>query len=177
MNKSNVIAGLVCLAFGAYVLWLAQGVPATTMTDTVGGRFFPQTISILLILASIGLIVTGWLNIEISGGTAPKLDVDAAPAADPEPASAAAAEAAREPRFGPNELRLLGFVGVMLIYTVLLPLIGYIIASIITFAALVAIAGERRPVRVIAASLGITAALYLIFAVLLGMNVPEASLF
>jgi amino acid transporter len=39
------------------------------------------------------------------------------------------------------------------------------------------IAGERRIFRVVVASILITAMLYVLFAVVFGMNVPEASLF
>jgi hypothetical protein len=181
MNKTNVIAGFVCLTFGACAFWLSQSVPATTLTDSIGGRFFPQTISVLFMLASLGLIVTGWLNIEISGGTAPKVARKTGPAAQPvagpDPGIPAPPPDFKEPRFGAGELRLLGYLVVMAIYTVLMPLLGYLVSSVLTFAALVAIAGERRPLRVVVAALGITGALYVIFAIVLRMNVPPASLF
>lgn len=171
MIKSNVISGAVCFLFGAFVFWLSFSVPPVTLTDTLGGRFFPQIVSGLFMLASAGLVITGAMGIEISGGTVSGEDQAAASAA-PE-----AAPKADQPRVGPGEKRLLAFVVTMLVYTLVLPLIGYIAASLITFAVMIAIVGERRPLHVGAGAIVITAILYLLFAVIFNMNVPVASLF
>jgi len=169
MIKSNVISGAVCFAFGAFAFWLAQSVPPITLTDSLGGRFFPQIISVLFMLASAGLVITGLMGIEISGGTMRQ--------SGPDEAETVAAPSAEAPRFGPGEYRLAGFLATMLAYTLVLPLLGYIVSSVLTFAALIAIAGERRPLRVMGGAATITAMLYVLFAVVFNMNVPEASLF
>lgn len=174
MIKSNVISGVVCFLFGAFVFWLSLSVPPVTLTDNLGGRFFPQIISALFMLASAGLIVTGALGIEISGGTVAG-EGDAAQAAAQK--AKAAATGAAQLRFGPGEKRLLAFVVTMLVYTLVLPLLGYIVASLLTFAVMIMIMGERRPLRVGVGTVSITAMLYLLFAVIFNMNVPEASLF
>ena len=171
MIKSNVISGVVCFLFGAFVFWLSYSVPPVTLTDTLGGRFFPQIVAGLFMLASAGLAITGAMGIEISGGTV---------SGESEAAKAAAPDRAPDPvqpRFGPGEKRLVAFVVTMLVYTLVLPLIGYIPASLITFAVMIMIVGERRPLRVAAGAIIITAMLYLLFAVVFSMNVPEASLF
>jgi hypothetical protein len=179
MNRTNVIAGVICFGIGAFVYWLAGSVPAFTATDNLGGRFFPRLVSVMLMLASVGLIVTGWFNMEISGGTAPRAGEPGGDgAAEPDVLPIAQASAGDDSRrFGPGEMRLVGFVLVMTVYTLILPLIGYIAASVVTFAALIAIAGERRPLHVAAGAIGITALLYILFAVIFNMNVPQASLF
>ena len=176
MNLANVIAGIIWFAFGAFVWWLAGDVPAFTATDNLGGRFFPRMISAAMMLASLGLVVTGLVGIEIAGGTSKGKGAAPSPSAE-----------AEEPwedgptylggRVGRGELRLLGFVLVLTAYTIALPLLGYIVSSALCFAALIFIAGERRPLGVLLGAAGITALLYLLFAVVFGMNVPTAALF
>jgi len=169
MIKSNVITGVVCFLFGAFVFWMSLSVPPVTLTDNLGGRFFPQIISVLFMVASAGLAVTGAMGIEISGGTvAGSEDAGAKPTAN----GSTGAQ-----RFGPGEKRLLGFVVTMLVYTLVLPLVGYVVASLVTFAAMIMIVGERRPLAVGLGAVCITAMLYALFAVVFNMNVPEASLF
>ncbi|WP_114964267.1 tripartite tricarboxylate transporter TctB family protein [Alkalilacustris brevis] len=175
MNRTNVIAGVICFCIGALVYWYAGSVPAFTATDNLGGRFFPRLVASMLMLASAGLIITGLMNIEISGGTARKSSAPGAQSMAGE--EAARDEQPRTPRIGAGEARLIGFILVMVIYTLILPLLGYIPASLLTFAALIWIAGEHRPTRVGLGSLFITGLLYLLFAVIFNMNLPEASLF
>ncbi len=176
MIRSNVIAGAICLSIAIFVYWLAGSVPAMTATDNLGGRFFPRLIAVAMMIASIGLIVTGLLGIEISGGTAKG---GAVKSEDDETAAPAPEDEA--PLyfgwFGAGELRLGGFVVVMAIYTMILPVIGYIPSSVLAFAALIAIAGEYRPIRVALGAVGITALLYFLFAIVFQMNLPGPSLF
>lgn len=178
MNRANVISGIVCLAIGAFVFWLSGDVPSFTATDELGGRFFPRLISVLFMLASLGLIITGLMNIEIQGGQVGGGKGQAAPKAEEE--EVLDDEYSDEVIIGgmrASTLRLFGFIAVMAVYTMILPLVGYIPASLLVFAALIMIAGERRLLRVLLGSIGTTAVLYLLFAVIFGMNVPTASLF
>jgi hypothetical protein len=176
MNRANVIAGLVWLAVGAIFWWLAAGVPDITATDSLGGRFFPRLVAGAMMVASVGLLVTGLMGIEISGGTSRGKGEQAPPSPEQE-VTEEGGPAYLGGRVGPGELRLLGFIAVMTVYTLVLPLLGYIVASVIAFAALIWIAGERRPLGVVLGALGIAALLYILFAVVFGMNVPTASLF
>ena len=176
MIRSNVIAGAICLAFAIFVYWLAGGVPAMTATDNLGGRFFPRLIAVAMMIASIGLIVTGWIGVEISGGTAKGGAVKSADAQTTSPETAEPGQRYLG-RFGAGELRLGGFVVAMAAYTMILPVIGYIPSSILTFAALIAIAGERRPLRIALGAVGITALLFFLFAIVFQMNLPGPSLF
>lgn len=174
MNKPNVIAGVICLCLSALVYWHAGTVPAFTATDNLGGRFFPRLMASAMMIAALGLIITGWMNIEISGGTARK---SAAPSRAHPEAARSRADTPPRPRMGAGEVRLLAYLAVMAVYTLILPLLGYILASVLTFAALIAIAGERRWLRVALGSVAITGLLFLLFGVVFNMNLPEASLF
>lgn len=176
MIRKNVISGSVCLAFGLFVYWLTGGVPAQASMDMLGGRFFPRVVTVLFILSSIGLIVTGLMGMEISGGQVGGKKAQAAeePEAAPEPEPVSEPQVLGMPA---GTARLLGYVITMAIYTLILPLVGYIVASVLAFSGLIYTTGERRPLHVVLGSIVITALLYLLFAVIFSMNVPEPSLF
>lgn len=179
MNRTNVASGLVCVLFGATVYWLSGGVPDFTATDNLGGRFLPRLVSVLMMLTGLALMVTGWLNIEIQGGQVRRGAVTAPN--EMEPSSAIPDEAAEERDAGfaglsPGELRILGFIAVLLAYTLALPLVGYLAASIVAFAALIVIAGERRLLRVAGGAVGIALILYVLFGVVFHIHLPTASL-
>lgn len=175
MIRRNVISGSVCLVFGLFVYWLTGGVPAQASMDMLGGRFFPRVVTVLFIFSSLGLIVTGLMGIEISGGQVggkkgqvAEVPEPVEPTTEPEP-----------PVFGipAGTVRLLGYVITMAIYTLILPLVGYIVASVLAFSGLIFTTGERRPLHILLGAVAITALLYILFAVIFSMNVPEASLF
>lgn len=177
MILRNVISGSLCLAFGIYYWWIAGDVPNFTATDELGGRFFPRMIAAMIIVASIGLILTALMGVEIAGGQVggKKGAAKQVPVAKEEHVEEV--ETAKFLGVSVGTVRLLAFAGVMLIYTNILDLIGYIPASLLAFACMVWIAGEHRIVRVVVASVVITAMLYVLFAVIFGMSVPQASLF
>lgn len=166
MIRANVLSGLACFAFAAWIWYVAGDVPAMTATDNLGGRFFPRLISGAMMVASLGLLITGLMGIEISAGTARA----------PTEAEESAAARADQLSIGPGEVRLGLFVVVMALYVAALPWLGYLLASVIAFAVMLVLAGERRPLAVVLGAPGITVLLYLLFAVLFGQNVPEGTL-
>ena len=178
MVLNNVVSGVICLALGALLWWISGDVPSFTATDELGGRFFPRLVAAMIIISSAGLIITGLMGVEISGGQV-----------GGKKSAVAKTSVASEEHEEPQEtaqlmmgipigtVRLLSFVLVMLIYTFILELVGYIPASLLTFAIMIWVAGEHRITRVLLGSVVITALLYTLFAVVFGMNVPEASMF
>lgn len=164
---------------GIAVFWLSGTVPAFTATDNLGGRFLPRLLSVLMILFSFALIVTGWLNIEIEGGKVPSQPANA-DASEDEVAHVVPTDESEPAGFlgiAPGDLRVASFILIMTIYTWLLPLLGYIAASIFAFMALIVTAGERRPLRVVSGAVGIAGLLYFLFAVIFGINLPTSSFF
>lgn len=179
MHRANVLSGVVCLGLGIGFAALASQVPPFTMTDSLGGRFFPMLIAVGIIICSLGLIVTGLMNIEISGGQVGGKRASQTEATDSNADEEAAAAAAEAPILGmpAGRARLFGFIASMAVYTLILELVGYIAASLVVFTAMIVIAGERRIPKAILGAVVTTGLLYLMFAVIFGMNVPEASLF
>ena len=177
MILNNVVSGIICLALGALLWWISGDVPSFTATDELGGRFFPRLVAAMIIISSAGLIITGLMGIEISGGqvggkksAVAKTSVASEEHEEPQ-------ETAQLMGIPIGTVRLLAFVLIMLIYTFILELVGYIPASLLTFAIMIWIAGEQRITRVLLGSVVITALLYILFSVVFGMNVPEASMF
>lgn len=180
MNRANVFSGVVCLAFGLIFAWLASQVPNFTMTDQLGGRFFPMLIAIGIIICSIALIITGFMNIEIAGGQVGGKHAKVGKSEENEAKQAPDQMDVDEPPIlgiSAPRARLFGFIGSMAVYTLILTWVGYVVASLIVFAAMIVIAGERRLIPVAAGAIFITAILYTLFAVVFGMNVPESALF
>lgn len=177
MNRSNVISGVVCLGFGISAFWLSADLPTFTATDQMGGRFFPRLVSIAFMLASIGLIVTGLMDVEIQGGTVSakkkgmKVNIEDKAEEQEERLEILGFRVKR------SSVKLFGFIAAMTVYTIILPVLGYILASLLSFMAMIVAAGERRPLNVMMGATVITVVIYVLFAVLLGMNVPESSLF
>jgi putative tricarboxylic transport membrane protein len=179
MHRGNVFVGFVCLSFGLFFAWLASQLPGFTATDQLGGRFFPMLVAIGIIVCSVALIVTGFLNIEIAGGQVGGKRADQKAPSNSADSTPAAEQVVESPVLGmpAPRARLFGFIAAMAIYTLILEPVGYLVASVIVFSAMIFIAGERRPLRVLVAASLTTAVLYALFAILFGMNVPEASLF
>lgn len=177
MNRSNVVSGIVCLGFGISVFWLSADLPTFTATDQMGGRFFPRLVSIMFMLASVGLIVTGLMDVEIQGGTvsAKKKEMKVNPNVREEEEEEKLEILGF--RVSSSSMKLFGFISTMTMYVIMLPVLGYILASLVSFMAMIRIAGERRPLNVMMGAAIITGIIYVLFAVLLGMNVPESSLF
>jgi hypothetical protein len=178
MNRANVFSGIVCLLIGVTVFWLSGTIPDFTATDNLGGRFMPRLLSILMIVFSLALIVTGFLNIEVQGGQVrakPGEQPDAAEEEDP------LKEEEPEPKvflnFTHGDVRVALFILIVAVYTWILPLLGYIVSSVLVFTALIVTSGERRPVRVVLGATVITTLLYVLFAVMFNINLPTASLF
>ncbi len=179
MHRGNVFAGIACLAFGLFFAWLASQLPGFTATDQLGGRFFPMLVAIGIIICSVALIVTGLMNVEIAGGQVGGKRANQVPAnetAGPVDTPEAIDEKSIFGLSAPRA-RLFGFIAAMAVYTLILEQVGYLVASVIVFGAMIFIAGERSPLKIAIASVVTTAVLYSLFAILFGMNVPEASLF
>lgn len=179
MNRGNVFAGFACLAFGLLCAWLASQLPGFTSTDQLGGRFFPMLVAVGIILCSLALIVTGFFNIEIAGGQVGSKRSGQMSADDAAEQTQSPSELEEGRVFGLPiaRARLFGFIAAMGVYTLILERVGYLVASVIVFSAMIYIAGERRVLNILVASVVTTAVLYALFAILFGMNVPEASLF
>ncbi len=119
----NGIAGLVCLALALFLLVLTRGLPQSPLVP-VGPDFYPRIVLIVMAVFSALLIL-----------------VDFMPQAK---AGAGATEPAPEKR---NYRLVLVTYAVFTVYVVLLPLIGYRLATFVFVAALQAVLEPPRGAR------------------------------
>ena len=181
-RPSDVVPGIFIMGLGLMTIWLASNISDEFATDELGGAFLPRVLGWLLVVLSGALLVkealmrrsearrelpTGDLSIDVGNAQAevPRSDTSGnlleATVGDSE-------DGAR---------RVLVFVGLMVAYTLLLGAVGYVLASVVTFSAMIVVAGERRPLRATGGAAVITGLLYVLFAVIFDIGVPQGIVF
>ena len=156
----DLIPAVVLLVVGVTTVRLAAGVSDVLTIDPLGGDFLPRILGIVLIALSVVLLVADLLGIDVRGA-------EAAVSADDGRGSMGSAPLTPE-----SVRRVVLFLATMVVYAVLMVVVGYLPASLLSFAAMIWIGGERSPGRIALGSLVITASLYLLFAVIFGILVP-----
>jgi putative tricarboxylic transport membrane protein len=117
MRSRNVSAALVLIVLGLVYGYLTAGLPKRSLPDTPDPSFFPWIITASLLILSVALLVQGL--------QAPRSARDAADTAG----------GLRAPAV---------FLALFVVYVAVLPVIGFVIASVPFFAALMWLYGERR---------------------------------
>ena len=159
----DLIPAVVLLVVGVTTVRLAAGVSDVLTIDPLGGDFLPRILGIVLIALSVVLLVADLLGIDVRGA-------EAAVSADDGRGSMGSAP---PPPLTPESVRrVVLFLATMVVYAVLMVVVGYLPASLLSFAAMIWIGGERSLGRIALGSLVITASLYLLFAVIFGILVP-----
>lgn len=153
MRRRNIAAALGLIVCGLIYGYLSWGLPQRSLPNTPGPSFFPLVVTVLLLALSVALLIQG---------IAADRDVSA-------PGGDAATRLAD---------RRLTFVllATIFAYVVLLPVLGFILATIPFFAALTVLYGERRPILVLISALIMTAILYGVFRHVFGIFLPRGLL-
>ncbi|ETW92474.1 MAG: hypothetical protein ETSY1_43460 [Candidatus Entotheonella factor] len=148
MRSRHVIAGVVLLLFGLWYGYQTSMLPARTLPHAPSPSFFPWVLTCALVGLAAVLLVQGL--------TAPS----------DQPAS--------------RPWDVLGYpataLGLFAVYVIALPWLGFLVASIPFFASLMWIGRERRPLWLVAASIGIPAILFGIFRHLFRIALPPAAI-
>ena len=147
MRRRNIIAALVLLALGAGYGILTSQLPTRSLPDTPGPPFFPWINTIVLLALSATLFVQGFV-----GANGPV------------------------PTGSEGRLRATWALGVFVVYLVILPGLGFLLATTPFFAALMVLFGERRVLRVAVGAILGTALLYLLFRHGFGVFLPTGLL-
>jgi putative tricarboxylic transport membrane protein len=132
----DILAALGLLAFSAWYAWLASELPERSLPNTPGPSFFPLIVIALVAALSVALLVRGGMALRAPRG------------------------ADRHGAFSPTAALMLASFAV---YLALLPLAGFIVASMAFFATLMLLYGSRNPLLIGAASTGLPIILFLIF--------------
>lgn len=152
MRRRNIAAALGLIACGLLYGYLAWELPVRSLPNTPGPSFFPLVVATLLIALSAALLVQ-----------ALTADRDS-PASRDDGATTA------------QRRTTLLMLAVFLAYIVLLPILGFILATVPFFAVLMVLFGERRPVLVAVGAMAMTAVLYGLFQYGFGVFLPRGLL-
>jgi putative tricarboxylic transport membrane protein len=144
MARRNVIAACVLLTITLLYGVLTAGLPARSLPNTPGPAFFPWLITAALATLSTALLVRG-----LRGSREPGRSV-------PSPVT---------PR---GWLALAAF----LIYVALLPVLGFLIASVPFFAALMFLYGEHRRLHIALTAMLVPTLVFVVFRYAFQMLLP-----
>jgi putative tricarboxylic transport membrane protein len=151
MRRRNIAAAVGLIVCGLVYGYLAWGLPVRSLPNTPGPSFFPLVVTVVILALSTALLIQA-LAME----------------RDP-PASQGDGAASHG--------RMAGLLLVVILtYIVLLPVLGFILATIPFFAILMVLFGERRPFLVAVGALAMTAVLYGLFRHGFGVFLPRGLL-
>ncbi|HEY5292321.1 MAG TPA: tripartite tricarboxylate transporter TctB family protein [Burkholderiales bacterium] len=152
----NSVAGLICLALSIGMLVLTRGLPQSSFVP-VGPDFYPRIVLVIMaVLSALLIVVDLW----------------------PQPAKGAEAPAVAAPAPEERNYRLVGVTyAVFTGYVILLPLVGYRVATFIFVAALQAVfespRGVRRWALVMVSALATALITYIVFNDYLSVLLPR----
>ena len=149
MRQRSVIAGLVLIAVGVGYGYLTSRLPVRTLPNTPNPSFFPWINTVLLLVLSAALLIQG-LALDAGNGR----------------------ERYRRPGIAYAVVALVAFVA----YLVVLPGLGFVVASIPFFAVMMVLFGELRPAWVAGGSVGAIVLLFVVFRYGFGVLLPRGLL-
>ncbi len=147
MRRADLGAGVLLLALAGFYLQQSLAIHRGFASDRLGPAFFPQLLGSALAILAVVLVLRALLG-----------------RSDPTPPP-------------PTRGRLLWtVVGLLAVYAVLMPEVGFLLATPPLLGAVSVVLGLRRPLSVVASAVGITVTLYLVFGRLLGVLFPRGPL-
>lgn len=167
MNWSNIIIGIILLIFSAFYYFSTMGFPPPSKTENLGPAFFPTLLAAALAFLALLLI----LNSLFFRGASGK---------EEDGAVIQGAERLEEDSFGAEQISytfLFGTICLSFLYVGLLSVLGFLISTPLFLIILIRLLGYEKWVNNLAASIGLTATLYLLFATALGVSLPAGIFF
>ncbi len=144
--NADIIIGLVVIVFCAAVFPLSQ----SFIRDEIGPgpEFFPRALAGILIICSVILIIRSF--------------VSASPALNDTDSSDSR-----------REFKRVGItLALLIVYVILIPLISYVLSTVLYLALMMLFLGERRSWLIALWALGVTGGIYLLFSLLLKVPLP-----
>lgn len=167
MNWTNIIIGIILLIASAFYYYSTLDFPPPTKTENLGPAFFPTLLAAALAFLALLLVIAG-------------LFPRGASRKDKGAAALDGAERLEEDAFGAEVIArkpLFAAVGLSFLYVGLISVLGYLVSTPLFLIALIRLLGYEKWVNNVIASVGLTAALYLLFVVALGVHLPEGIFF
>ena len=145
MRRRNVIGALVLIAVAVGYGYLTSRLPVRTLPNTPNPAFFPWLNTAILLALGAALLVQGL----VAAG--------ARQAAPPTPLA---------------DRSVIALLAAFVAYLMALPGLGFVIATVPFFAALMVIYGERRAAWVAAGAIGVPVILFVVFRYGFGVLLP-----
>ena len=144
MRRKNIIAGVVLIFISLWYGYLTSELPVRTLPNTPDPSFFPWINTIILLLLSVSLLGQGLFFTEEG-----------------------------ESKIDPVARRLvITSLALFFGYLLILPPLGFVVASIPFFAAMMVLFEERRPIWVASSSIAVTVVLFSVFRYGFGVLLP-----
>jgi len=152
MEQRNIVVALVLIAVATGYGIVAAGLPERAVPNTPGPAFFPWLITIVIFGLSAALLWRGVRGVRALPRGAFRLDL------------------------GTIDRHVLLTLVLFAAYLGLLPLAGFLLASIPFTAALIILYGEQKPTIVVAGSIGMPLFLYYLFREVFSILLPAGAL-
>ena len=140
MRRRNIIAAALLLVVTVGYGALTTQVPVRNLPGTPGPSFFPWINTFVLLALSLGLLVQGLMGKTAGDGEQPVSSGDTS-----------------------ERWRAIWALGTFVAYLVVLPGLGFLLATTPFFAVLMVLFGEKRWLWVALGSIGMTVSLYVLF--------------
>lgn len=145
MRKANIIVSGILLVFAGFYVYLITNLPSRDLPNTLGAAFMPSVLAGLLVCLCLILLISSYLRRNDS-------QIVSLPY---------------------KELRgIAGLIVLITVYIKAMVYLGFILASIIFLGILTWMAGSRKPVEILIASVGVTIAVYLLFYKFFNVQLP-----
>ena len=142
----NRVAALVLIAFSLWYGYLTSQLEKTALMGEPGSGLFPWILTIFLLFLSVALLVQ-----DVRGTALPRrFDF----------------------KITSGGVRAVTMFILIFVYQFVIPYIGFIIPSILLFGSLMWLGGDRRPVRLLGYSCGLSLLLYFFFKELFQIPIP-----
>jgi putative tricarboxylic transport membrane protein len=149
--RADRVIGLLLIGLAAWYYWLSGDIEVGLASDRLGPRFFPRGLAVLLGAASFLLILRTF---------------------GPRARTGAPVQSAE----GERSDRLVATLLLSAAYLLLLPRVGFLLLTPVYLAAFTWLLGYRRWAPLLGTAVGVTMALYLVFARALRVRLPPGLL-
>jgi len=167
MRWSNIIIGIILLISSAFYYLSTMEFPPPSKTENLGPAFFPTLLAAVLAFLALLLILNTFLARGASGKKGDGAVIQGA-------------ERLEEDSFSAEDISykfLFGTIGLSFLYVALISILGFLISTVLFLVTLIRLLEYKDWKNNVAASVGLTATLYLLFAVALGVTLPAGIFF
>jgi putative tricarboxylic transport membrane protein len=174
MRQQSIVVGLFSLGLGLLLhFWLIPNfisVPGNMARAVLSPAFWPEILAVIAMIAGVFVLLPAFRGGEAVASATP---IDQPALAQPPELQSATTES-QEPQS--NVIRLLVFVGAMVLYAKYLDYLGMALASVLMLLASFYLLGERRLGLVLSISVILPLVLYAFFLHVAGVSIPQGEL-